>query len=181
MKKLVLALIIVLVPAWVVAQNSAIDHVFEKYSGKDGFVSIQISKGLLKLAAGLDEDGETDKLLKSIDGIKILAVEDEELNAGLNFYNEVMSSMKTDNYEELMTVNSSDADIIFLAKKKGDRISEFILLVGGDDDNALIYISGNILLKDISKLSKSLNIEGSGLEKLEMLDDADFHEKNQGI
>ena len=173
MKKLVLALLITLVPAWVLAQNSAIDRVFEKYAGKDGFVTVQISKGLLRLAADIDEDEETDQLLKSINGIKILAVEDEGLNAGLNFYAEVMASIKTENYEELMTVNSGDADVVFLARKNGERLSELILLVGGDD-NALIYINGDILLKDVSKLSKSLGMHGSEFEKFEMLEEAEI-------
>ena len=46
-----------------------------------------------------------------------------------------------------------------LIRKKGDVITEF-LMIGGGKDNVLIYITGNINLKSISKLSKAMDIEG---------------------
>jgi len=53
-----------------------------------------------------------------------------------------------------------------LAKKSGEILEELIILVGGDKENALVYISGSMNMKDLSKLSKSVHIEGSGLEHL---------------
>jgi hypothetical protein len=54
-----------------------------------------------------------------------------------------------------------------LAKKSGDIITELIVLVGGKEDNALVYISGKMSMKDMAKLSKSVHIEGAGLEHLQ--------------
>jgi len=43
-----------------------------------------------------------------------------------------------------------------------------LLIAGGKNENALISIQGNIDLKNISKLSKSMQIQG--LEHLEEID-----------
>lgn len=169
MKRIILISIIALIPALLSAQNSAVDKLFKKYGGQDGYTTISINGNLLKLAADLSDD-EDAEVMKSITKIQILT---QESGDGGNFYEEVMSELKRDSYEELMTVNSSDEDVIFLIRKNGDRISELLLVVGGSSDNAVIYIGGNLDMKDLAKLSKSINIDGDAfghLEDLEKLD-----------
>ena len=160
MKKLALSLLVVLVPIFAIGQNTAVDKLFEKYGGKDGFTTVTINKGLFKMVAQLDEDDEDLQVLSGMESIKILAVDNEEVANGVNFYKEVRSQLKDAKYEELMTVDSDDANVVFLANQDGDVIKELILLVGSDDDeNALIYIKGKIKLKDVSKIAKSMGIE----------------------
>jgi len=170
MKKLVLILIVALAPALANAQNSAVENLFKKYGGQDGFTTVTINSGLLKMAAEFSDDDDGMEILNSIKGIKILAQEDGD--AG-NFYDEVMGSLKKDSYEELMTVNSDDEDVIFLVKKEGKRIKEFLLVVGGNEENALIYISGDMYMKDLAQLGSSMNIHGDAFAHLSDLEDLD--------
>jgi len=164
MKKLITLLLIALFPVLAVAQNSAVDKVFKKYENRDGFTVVTISKGLLKMAADIDdEDQEAKEFLGRINSIKILAVEDR---SDVNLYDEVLSSLDKSDYEELMTVKSSEEDVLMLAKKDGDIIEELILLVGGKEDNALVFISGRMSMKDMAKISKSVHFDGAGLEHL---------------
>lgn len=163
MKKLALSLLVVLVPIFAIGQNTAVEKLFDKYGGQDGFTTVTINKGLFKMVAQFDENDEDLQALSGMESIKILAVEDEGVASGVNFYKEVRSQLKTADYEELMTVNSSDSDVVFLAHQEGDVIKELILLVGGKgDDNALIYIAGNIRMKDVSKIASSMGIEEDG-------------------
>ena len=155
---------VVLIPLLTFAQNSAVDKLFAKYGGKDGFTTVTISQGLLKMAAELDETDEDLKALAGIKSIKILAVEDETKVSGINFYDDVIKDLKASDYEELMTVESSDSDVIFLVKKSGNIISELILLVGGNDDNALVYLAGEINMKDVSKIAKNINVDGGNIK-----------------
>lgn len=168
MKKLVLVLIVALAPAFLFAQNSAVEKLFQKYGGQKGFTTVTINSGLLKMAAQMSEDDENLDVLNSITGLKILAQED---GVASNFYNEVMGDLKKDSYEELMTVNSDEEDVIFLVKKSGERISEFLLVVGGEDENVLVYISGDLHMKDLAKLGKSINMDGGNFGHLEHLGD----------
>lgn len=168
MKKFLTLTLIALLPILAMAQNSAIDKVFRKYGDRDGFTVVTISKGLMKMVAGVDDDRESQEFLSRINQIKILATEDE--NNDINLYDEVLSDLDKSDYEELMTAKSKGEEVLMLAKKDGDIIEELIILVGGKEDNALVYISGKMNMKDLSKLSSSVNIEGAGLDHLKDLE-----------
>ncbi len=167
MKKVITLLLIAVLPLLAMAQNSAIDKVFKKYGDRDGFTVVTISKGLLKMVANADDDRDSHDFLSRIHEIKILATED---NNKINLYDEVLSDLNKKDYEELMTAKSKGEDVLMLAKKDGDIVEELIILVGGNDDNALVYISGKMTMKDLSKLSSSTNIKGAGLEHLKDLE-----------
>ena len=86
----------------------------------------------------------------------------------MNFYDEIIKDFPEDGYEELMVVKKKDQDVRFFIRKEGKIIKELLMIVGGNEDNALISIQGDIDLKTISKLSKIMNIEGmENLEKIE--------------
>jgi uncharacterized transporter YbjL len=164
MKKAFTLMLVALFPLLAIAQNSAIDKVFKKYGDRDGFTVVTISRGLMKMVANMDDDHESQDFLSRIHEIKILATEDN--NNNVNIYDEVLSDLNKKDYEELLTSKSKDEEVLMLAKKDGDIVEELIILVGGKDDNALVYISGKMNMKDLSKLSSSTNIRGAGLEHL---------------
>ena len=80
-----------------------------------------------------------------------------------------MADFPEGKYEELMVVKKKGQDVKFYILKEGKKISELLMIVGGDEDNALISIQGDIDLKTISKLSKTMNIDG--MENLEEIDE----------
>ena len=72
-------------------------------------------------------------------------------------------------YEELMTVKDGDSNVSFLIKDSdgGNIVNELLLLVGGQEDFVLMSFSGKIPLDKVSKLAKSINIDGAEhLDKL---------------
>ena len=161
MKRLLLTLVL-LIPLLVMAQdNSPIDKLFNKYANKDGFTTVNISGKLLSFASKLD-DSKSDEasMLEKISGIRILSVEDKELNKGLNFYKELDADgfFKNNKYESLMEVTDKDQVVRFYGRsgEKG-KLSELLLVVGGND-NTLISIRGVINPDDISKLTGSLDL-----------------------
>lgn len=162
----------VFVPIMIAAQSPA-DELFDKYSEMDGFTSVYITQHMFGLFADIeteeDEDGFVD-LVKNLKCIKIISVDDEspEMNAEINFYDEIMKDFPETKYEELMVVKKKGQDIKFLIRKEGNNIKELLMIAGGTDDNALISIQGDIDLKTISKLSKTMKIEGmENLEEIE--------------
>ncbi len=58
---------------------------------------------------------------------------------------------------------------MFLAKEDGGRISEFLLIVSGGGEDALIVIQGDIDLESIASIASGLNMPG--LENLEDLEE----------
>ena len=175
MKRALFIVCFTFLSAAIFAQNKSIDRVFDKYAGQEGFTTVYISKYMFSMFAQMDDVEDEDleevqDVFGKLDGIKILAVDDTEvLGTGVNFYDEIMKDLDRDDYEELMVVKDSESDIIFLAKEEGGVIVELLLIVGGESDNALIAITGEIDLNTISKISNTMDIEG--MEELENLED----------
>ncbi len=162
MKKLLMTLVL-LIPLWVMAQdNSPIDKLFNKYANREGFTTVNISGKLLSFASKFDESKSKETaMLEKLSGIRILSVEDKELNKGLNFYKELEADgfFKNHNYEVLMEVTEKDEVVRFYGRsgEKG-KLSELLMVVGGND-NTLISIRGVIDPDDIGKITGSLDLD----------------------
>ena len=162
MKKLLVTLVL-LIPLWVMAQdNSPIDKLFNKYANREGFTTVNISGKLLSFASKFDESKSSETaMLEKLSGIRILSVEDKDLNKGLNFYKELEADgfFKNNNYEVLMEVTEKDEIVRFYGRagEKG-KLSELLMVVGGND-NTLISIRGVIDPDDIGKITGSLNLD----------------------
>ena len=173
-KQLVLSILAIVAFPLMMAAQSPADALFDKYSGQDGFTSVYITQHMFSLFADIETEEDEDgfiELVKNLKCIKIVSVDDEspELNKQVNFYKEIMADFPEGKYEELMVVKKKGQDVKFYILKEGKKISELLMIVGGDEDNALISIQGDIDLKTISKLSKTMNIDG--MENLEEIDE----------
>lgn len=161
MKKLILFLAILL-PMAVLAQKTPVDKLFDKYANQKGFTTVNISGKLLGFASQIETgDEDVGAMLSGLNGIRVLTVEDDELNKKLDFYKELEADgfFKDNNFEVLMEVTEENEVVRFLAKDVGNgKISDLLLVVGGDD-NALISISGIIDPANIGKITKAINID----------------------
>jgi hypothetical protein len=160
MKKLVV-LIICMVPFLVMAQKSPVDKLFSKYANKEGLTTVNISGALLGFASQLDKTSPEADFLSKLEGVRILSVDDDDLNESLDFYKELEADgfFKNHNYQVLMEVTEKDEVVRFYAKDAGGgKFSELLLVVGGDN-NALISIRGLIDPENISKITGALDID----------------------
>lgn len=167
MKNLFLILAFVM-PMAALAQKTPVDKLFEKYANQKGFTTVNISGKLLGFASQLETgDKATSDMLSVLSGIRVLTVENDELNKTINFYEELEKDgfFKNNGYEVLMEVTEPDEVVRFLAKDAGNgKLSDLLLIVGGDD-NALISISGIINPEDIGKITDAMNINVGGEDK----------------
>ena len=129
----------------------SIDALFNRYAGRDGFVSLTISGNLLKLARCLDDDKEDNCLPGDITEIRILVQEDKEFKT-VNFYDQVIKDIDVRDYEEFMRVKESDQDLRMLVRTQGTRFKEFLLIAGGQD-NVIVQIKGNMTFQEAKKFS----------------------------
>lgn len=135
-------------------QNTAFDEAFDKYALQDGFVTVNVSSELLNMFLTAEEKIQDVK----IGNIKILSVEDTKLNAGLNFYNEIIPKLELGDYQKLIHVKEEGSQVVIMKKKKSKGQQEFLLVTGGDD-NVMIYIEGDLDFQEVNKISKALNSE----------------------
>lgn len=147
-------------------QKSAVDRVFDKYSGKEGYTTVYISSFMFNLLSSLDTDdpeyNEYKNAISGINSIKILAQEGDKSEA---FGKELLEMLPRSEYKEMMVVKDEGEDVQFLAHEENGKITEFLLIVSGGGEDALIAIQGNIDLESIASIAKGLDMPG--LEKLE--------------
>jgi len=158
MRKVFLIVLTIAFPAFLVAQNSAVDKLFSKYKGKEGITTVQISPELFQVVKALEiEDVEDHDIpFDKIGSVKILTIEDEDQWKDVNFYDEIKNDLDVSNFAEVLTVDDGGETVRMWMKADNAKVSEFLLIVGGDD-NVLIYITGNFNLNDLEGLAESFD------------------------
>lgn len=173
MKKLLFITVLCFFAATAYSQRTAVDDLFDRYAEREGFTVVTISSRMFSLIAQLDtENKNPDGVMKNLRSIRILTVNDSVRNKGINFYNELRKKMDLSKYEELMAVREGGDVTKFLILENGDRISEMLVITGGPGGNSLISIRGDLSLKNIADLSKSMD-----MDELEGLEDIDRKKK----
>jgi Domain of unknown function (DUF4252) len=158
MKRVVLIILAVAFPAFMMAQNSAVDKLFAKYQGKQGVTTVSVSPELFQMinAMGIEEIEEQDFPLEKVASVKILTIEDDEGWEGVNFYKEIEKDLDVSEFAEVLTVNDGGEMVRMWMKADREVVSEFLLIVGGDD-NVLIYITGDFNMKELEELAESID------------------------
>jgi len=170
MKKIALVFVLTLGALAANAQEDAITKFFSKYQNDESFTQINITGRMFSLFTNFDTEDQEDQdvidAISKVKGLKILAKED--ISNGQALYEEAFKLIDSKEYEELMTIREKDNDMKFLIKEKDGVIEELLMVIGSEDSFFLLSLVGDIDLKQISKLSKSMDIEG--FEKLQNID-----------
>ena len=166
MKRMLFLFVLTLCTAAISAQRDGLDNFFSRYSGLEGYTSVIINGSLFGLFAKIDDDPELNELANKITSIRVISTESGKEHPGVSFASELGNVIRRGGYEELVTVKSSDDDVLILVKTAGETIRE-ILIVSSGDEEAVIHIKGSLRQRDIDNLSRT-HIEG--LEQLDMLE-----------
>ncbi len=171
----VLAIIFTMLPATMMAQDD-FNKLYEKYAGKEGVTSINISPEMFRLLSSIDmsdsaeEVKDAQNVMEQLAGLKMLVYENPEGKSVANFYNDIKKFLPLGDYTELMTINDSDSDIKFLIKKEGkNRISELLMIVKSEGEVLVMSMIGDLDMNSISKIGSSLDMKG--MENLEKIHD----------
>jgi len=170
MKQLAILSILVVSALGSNAQEDAITKFFSKYQNDESFTQVNITGRMFSLFTNFETEDEEDQemidAVSKVKGLKILAKED--ISNGQALYQEAFRLIDSKEYEELMTIREKDSDMKFLIKEKDGIIEELLMVIGSDNSFFLLSLVGDIDLKQISKLSKSMDIDG--FENLQNID-----------
>lgn len=168
MKKIV-AIIVLAVTFSATHAQDVISRFFTKYQNDETFTNVNISSKMFGLFTQMDVENPDDQAvldaISKLKGLKILAKENARNSREL--YKEALGLIPK-NFEELMSVRDKDKDMKFMIEEKNGKISEMLMVVGGNEEFMILSIFGEIDLKQISRIGSKMNIKG--LENLQNMD-----------
>jgi hypothetical protein len=170
MKRILIGGILLMFTLFTMGQTSAVDKVFDKYSGKEGYTTVYISSFMFNMLNSLEsDDPEFDEFKKATSGIKSIKILTQEGGNSVAFGAELLEMLPRTEYQEMMVVKDQDEDVLFLAREEDGKITEFLLIVSGGGEDVLIAIQGDIDLESIASIAAGLDMPG--FENLEDLED----------
>ncbi len=170
MKRIITGLAMTMFTVMAFCQQSAVDKIFDKYSGKEGYTTVYISSFMFNLLNNLEiDDPEYNEFKKATSGISSIKILTQEGDKSVPFGKELLEMLPRSEYKEMMVVKEEGEDVLFLAREEGGKITEFLLIVSGSGEDALIAIQGDIDLESIASIAAGMDMPG--LEKLGELDE----------
>jgi hypothetical protein len=184
MKKLVLILAIAILPVASFAQS-----IFDQFEDLDGVTSVVVNQNMFKLLSKIDvetndpESQDYINMIQNLTSLKVLTTGDEVISAKMK--SEVDRYLNKAKLQELMRVKDGDQTVKFYIKegKNEDHVSELLMFITGlkevtkdadvtingqkrEFETVLLTLTGDIDLKQISKLTNQMDIPGGNqLEK----------------
>jgi len=167
MKKLAILVAFMISPMLVSAQG-----VFDSYEDEKDVTSVVVTKNMFKLLSKIEvetDDPEVKEymdMVNSLDNIKVFMTENKTVGARMKAdVQKYVGASK--GLEELMRIKDDGKNVKFYSKEGSDEnhVSELLMFLDGEMDGkegtVVMSITGNIDLKQISKLTKELNVPGS--------------------
>ncbi|MEM7087205.1 MAG: DUF4252 domain-containing protein [Bacteroidota bacterium] len=167
MKKLAILVAFMISPMLVSAQG-----VFDSYEDEKDVTSVVVTKNMFKLLSKIEvetDDPEVKEymdMVNNLDNIKVFMTENESVGARMKA--DVQKYVGASRgLEELMRIKDDGKNVKFYSKEGSDEnhVSELLMFLDGEMDGkegtVVMSITGNIDLKQISKLTKELNVPGS--------------------
>ena len=184
MKKLVLILALAILPVVSFAQS-----IFDQFEDLDGVTSVVVNQNMFKLLSKIDvetndpESQDYINMIQNLTSLKVLTTGDEAISAKMK--GEVDRYLNKAKLQELMRIKDGEQTVKFYIKegKNEDHVSELLMFITGlkevtkdadvtingqkrEFETVLLTLTGDIDLKQISKLTNKMDIPGGNqLEK----------------
>lgn len=146
------------------AQEDAIAKHFSHLLNDDKFTNAYISPKMFSVMAektDLVMDEDVRKMIRTMKGMRVVQRTGVDGNA---LYKQTTDKLTSAKYEELMSLREKGEQIRFYTMGgSGSRVGELVMAVGGPNRFLLLSMNGDIELSTVSKLSKSLNVQGADL------------------
>lgn len=175
--------IAVILAVMLISVNGFSQSVFDKFENLDGVTSVILNQKMFKMLAtmGMDindpEAKEYVEMAKNITGFKVFTTGDEKISFDMKAA--VSSYLKSSSLEELMRIKDGEQTVNFYVKEGKDEnhVKELLMFISGlkemtkgqdieingekrEFETVVLTLTGNIDLRQISKLTGQMNMPG---------------------
>jgi len=158
MKKQIILMVFAFLPVFLLAQNSPLTSLYEKYADKPGFNSSEIIPGSMSFewekTMNIDAVKE---MLKEIQGVRILRYMSSPANNDeAKIWKKINKAAGDEPYKEVIKVNADSVMVnIYLVQEPGGITKEIALIAKDKKGITMVTVNGNI---DFAKLFSKENM-----------------------
>lgn len=149
--------------------QSAIDNYFSYLDRDTTITKVTINSKMFELFSYMDAESDEEKEFKeaisNLESMKVL-VKENASNAEALFKEAIKKPGKE--FELLMEVDQESEHFYFLINEKNGVIAELLMIGNSDGEFIILSLTGEIDLAQISRLSRSMNIDQ--MEHLQKID-----------
>ncbi|MCB0654311.1 MAG: DUF4252 domain-containing protein [Saprospiraceae bacterium] len=144
-----------IVPAF--GQTKSINKFYNKYKHQENVTDVKVRGWLIKLASSQVDDEQAENILKKVSQLRVLVVDGFE-GVKSNDYNKLIKDVEKDSFEEILRIREGTDNIRAMVKSDGDKISNVLLFVDGEDQFVMLSLEGNLNFSDLNDLH--FDVEG---------------------
>jgi hypothetical protein len=134
-------------------------NLYQKYRGEKGVVAVYIPGFVMKFAASIaDLDGPEKQMVKSLQSLRVLTIEDHTRFSNVNFVKELKLHSIKGKFTPLLEVHDGGEDVMILGKEKKGKLKDLLIVVGGED-NVLVHIRGRMNADMLSSIADIADID----------------------
>ncbi|MBR5655178.1 MAG: DUF4252 domain-containing protein [Prevotella sp.] len=149
MKKIIFMLALMLSAATNLSAQTA-DDIFDAFKDKPNVQFVNLPKAMMNLASNAVEDNDKKELMKKMDSMRIMNIEEDEQL--LKEFSEKVQKLSKKDYEQMVNSNEDGEKTLVLVKTKNDSIKEMLVIHIESDEGAMVQICGDIRPEDVKKL-----------------------------
>lgn len=147
MKKLIVIMIVAFVPVFLLAQNTPLSSLYDRYVSEPGFETTEILPGSMSFEWEKTTDNVPMKeMMQNIESIRILKYKAEAGNANQEkLWKKMQKASGDDLYTEVVTVNAEKVRVnIFMIKGPAGNTREIAMLERDENGIMMLTVTGNM-------------------------------------
>ena len=166
---LILTAILAFTVSMTAQKEDAIDKYFSSYADSEDFTKVSVSSKMFELFTHIEGTNEEEKeMLETISGLQgMRMVTKSTPDADDAKYKSALKTLGSE-FEVLMEVEDDEEDITIFIKEESGMINELVI-IGGGHEFFILSLLGDIDLKQVAKLSRTIQIDG--MEHLQNVDE----------
>jgi hypothetical protein len=161
MKKLTAVFIAMVTVSFAFGQSKAVEDFQNKYKNDRDAKVVSLNGSIFQLVANIAEFADEDedaqvvaRIAKGIKSMNLISVPMLKAGIELKQIEDLKDKLKSEKYDELMTVRDGRDRVYFMAKTGENKINNMLILITQEEDEfVLINIDGVLDMKDLAYLA----------------------------
>jgi len=154
----IILFVFALCPLFLFGQSKSVKQFYNKYANYENVSDVTLQGWVLKMASNFADDETAERMLEKITKLRVLTMANGNLVQPAD-YRKLMREVRSDNFEDLIEIQSGTEKINMLIREDGETITDVVLFVNDADNFLLLSLEGALRFEDLQNIN--IDVDGS--------------------